>query len=155
MRMADCHPDRKHFCKGLCTHCYRKASKPRERTNYNKKYHADHQVEYRRYQHQFTTEDEIRFVATTICDWCGLPLRDESPHIDHDHHCCRTDKHCENCTRGFVHPRCNTWAINYFEWQEREFGVTDPRLADYRRRFPVPRVAGLKDPQERPAQRTT
>jgi len=146
---ATCHPDKPHLAKGMCKSCYEKMWKTPERKAKIKirmdNYHAEHQAGYRRRQHQFKLKDEIRFIATTICDWCGHPLQGESPHIDHDHRCCRTDKHCAKCTRGFVHPQCNTWAINYFEWQEREFGITDPRLADYRRRFPVPRVAGLKD----------
>jgi hypothetical protein len=145
---ATCHPDRPHWAKGLCSSCYEKRwfevpAHQATKKIYRKKYHRD--TDHGR-RHSFTLEDEIRFNAITICDWCGHSLQGETPHIDHDHRCCNNaEKHCAKCTRGFVHPQCNTWAINYFEWQERVFGITDPRLADYRHRFPVPRIAGPKD----------
>lgn len=143
MRMADCHPDRKHFCKGLCTHCYRIQPhvKAREAMQRASKEHRAYLRERmrgavgRRLYHGFSEGDEARFQAATHCDWCGQPfIVGEKPSIDHDHKCCPKPRHCYKCTRGFVHAFCNTHAIGYYEWFEKQFGITHNLLFDYRMR---------------------
>jgi hypothetical protein len=89
--------------------------------------------------HHFDEKDAVRFEGITHCDWCGLPFKDETPHVDHDRRCCKGRTHCWACTRGFTHSLCNSYAIAWFEWYELQTGVELPMLADYRRRFPVPR----------------
>jgi hypothetical protein len=152
---AECHPDKPHFATGLCNSCYQKRRwhSPAEHARMkivraNTK--PQQRATVRRRIHSFTTADDRRFMAATHCDWCGLPFNGTLPHVDHDRRCCDSPQHCVKCTRGFVHRLCNQWAISYFEWVERTFGVTDEKLRAYRNKFPVPRVAGQKDPQERP-----
>jgi hypothetical protein len=156
---AKCHPKKPHWARGLCEACYYRKlyETPEQKIRikaYRKKAWAKYRETTRRRQHSFTSEDEIRFKATTICDWCNQSLNGGLAHIDHDHRCCPIERHCAKCTRGFVHRLCNSWAISYYEWQERDFGITDPKLRDYRLRFPVPRVVSEKGSQESPVQRT-
>ena len=91
--------------------------------------------------HDFDTVDETRYRDVSACDWCGLPFNfgKESPYVDHDHACCSGIKHCFRCTRGFVHHKCNLWAIPYAEWLEKQFDIRDPKLEEYRLKFSVPR----------------
>ena len=112
-------------------------------------YRTKHFARIRGRVHSFTSADESRFVAATHCDWCAQPLNGIRPHVDHDHKCCsrKNGAHCKYCTRGFVHPHCNRLAIAYYEWLEKAFGILDSKLADYRQRFPVPRVF-LKEAQD-------
>jgi hypothetical protein len=153
-QIAHCHPERKHYCKGLCRPCYRKQPTQKAVADAYRKTPAqrkrialyeqsrDKAVVHRRCRHKFDAADEARFQAITLCDWCHQPFDGDLPSVDHDHRCCPTvtqNKHCWKCTRGFVHHRCNTLAIAYYEWLEKRFGVIDEKLADYRSRFPVPR----------------
>jgi hypothetical protein len=95
-------------------------------------------------QHSFDADDLQRYLAATLCDWCGLPFSDlKRPHVDHDHRCCdsgRTAKHCWFCTRGFLHYNCNQRILWAHEFIEAECDFISPQLAAYRVRFPVPRV---------------
>jgi hypothetical protein len=93
-------------------------------------------VSHRKRIHAFDTIDEKRFQEIVICDWCSMPFQGELPDIDHDHACCKTQKHCHFCTRGFVHSNCNVHAITHYEWLEKTFGITDDKLKVYRLRFP-------------------
>ena len=152
---AECHPDKPHFATGLCNSCYQKRRwhDPEEHARMQavrKRDKGKNQATVRRRLHAFTAEDDARFTATTHCDWCGLPLNGILPHVDHDRRCCDSPKHCVRCTRGFVHRLCNQWAISYFEWVERTFGVTDEKLRTYRNKFPVPRILRQKDPEDTP-----
>lgn len=154
---AECHPDKPHFAKGLCAPCYarKRYESPRYKVKtreYRKKAWAKYRETTRRRQHSFTVEDEIRFQAATNCDWCGQPFKGQLAHIDHNHSCCPTERHCSACTRGFVHAQCNQWAINHAEWLERNFGIVTEQLRAYREKFPL-RVVRLKDSQEVPAPR--
>jgi hypothetical protein len=154
-RVAHCHPERKHFCKGLCKACYSRlpriydkaktARNTPERRAKQKNYEQSRYkaVVHRRSKHAFDPADEARFQAAMLCGWCRQPLDGELPSIDHDHRCCSRESHCKHCwkcTRGFVHRQCNSLAIGYYEWLERKFGITDIKLAEYRFRFPVPRT---------------
>ena len=149
---ASCHPDRSHYSRGLCRPCYAqqpdiaareaKWRKSEKRKSWAREYEKGDvkAASFRRYRHSFDAQDEARFKATTVCDWCGLPfISKKRPSIDHDRRCCNSSKHCRSCTRGFVHQRCNVMAIPYYEWVESKFGFVDVKLADYRKRFPVPR----------------
>lgn len=121
---------------------------------YNKKWRTRHPpswyannkdkrgVTIRKYQHAFTPEDETRFqeISTGSCDWCGLAMNGETPHVDHDRRCCSKKKHCGRCTRGFVHFRCNINQIAAYELIEQDCGFIGPKLAEYRAKFPVPRL---------------
>jgi hypothetical protein len=150
---ATCHPDKPHYCRGLCRACYRKepsiqqASKKWRKSAVRKRWQKKYDKTpirascYRRWKHGFTPADEQRFISALYCDWCFMPFNGELPDIDHAHTCCAgTGKHCSKCTRGFVHHKCNIMAIAYFEWLEKTFGVSNGALLDYRRRFPVPRI---------------
>ena len=91
--------------------------------------------------HSFDARDFNRYELAIFCDWCGLPFNgSKRPHIDHDHRCCSGDKHCQFCTRGFLHYDCNQRILAAHELVEQECGFISPQLEDYRRRFPVPRV---------------
>jgi hypothetical protein len=91
----------------------------------------------RRWNYHFTPANELRFQMITNCDFCGLPFNGETRNIDHDHACCPTGgRSCGKCLRGFVHRFCNLYWIPSLEEFERRGGGTDPRLADYRARFP-------------------
>src|ERR1017187_4804405 len=119
-----CHPMRKYWGKGLCRTCYKKSDYAKNQSL--------KRAAFRRWQFGMTAEDERRFQTIVNCDWCGFPfLNGERPQIDHDHLCCpgSTKKHCRKCMRGFVHTACNVRAISYYEWLEKTFGVTDPKLA--------------------------
>lgn len=149
---SNCHPDRLHYCRGLCRSCYNKQPdimetnkvwrRSKKRREWSRIYDKSpvRATIYRRCRHGFDKLDEARFVSIKNCDWCGLPFNGVLPRIDHDHKCCKTKKHCYKCTRGFVHKQCNLQAIAYYEWAESEFGVVDVKLAAYRLKFPVPRT---------------
>jgi hypothetical protein len=88
----------------------------------------------RKYLYKYTPEQEAKYLVATVCDWCELPLL-ETPHQDHDRHCCFGNRSCGKCLRGLVHSLCNTSAIPWFEWYETESGVTLPMLQKYRSKF--------------------
>jgi hypothetical protein len=154
MSQAQCHPEREKYSRGLCRPCYNKETdikatstkwrKSEKRKLWAKNYDKTEprKSRHRKYRMGFSSTDELRFKVATDCDWCGQSFKGETPSIDHDHKCCAggNTKRCGKCLRGFVHHRCNTMAIAYYEWMEREFGTTDSKLLEYRARFPVPRV---------------
>jgi hypothetical protein len=105
----------------------------RESPEYKEVWRRSH----RKRVHSFTEEQEQRFLAATTCDWCGYAFDlGELPHIDHDRRCCPTMKHCESCTRGFVHANCNILGITHAEWLLSRFGALVPTLAAYYTKFP-------------------
>jgi hypothetical protein len=131
---------------GFCIDCDH--DEPRVNGTMRCQRHLELAAQYaRKWFHAFDDVDELRFQAVQAgalpCDWCGQFIKDETPHVDHDHECCDAlnGKHCYFCTRGFVHNNCNSKAIVWFEWYEQQTGVVLPMLADYRKRFPVPRAA--------------
>jgi hypothetical protein len=119
----------KHFAKGFCNkHYYKQYYKENLGSRNRKKFHS------------FNDYDETRFLSIVKCDWCGFLFKEgQIPHIDHDRRCCNSAQHCYKCTRGFVHKYCNIMAIGYYEKMEREHGFVDPKLSEYRIKFPVPR----------------
>ena len=151
MRNATCHPEKTHYARGLCRPCYDKQPsrvavdktwrKGAKNTARQKRYDKGplRAVVFRRSRHGFDNADEAKFQAIINCEWCGYPFNGELPRIDHDHRCCNGDRHCHECTRGFVHHNCNVQAIAYCEWLEKKFGTTELRLKMYRTQFPVPR----------------
>jgi hypothetical protein len=117
-----CHPERQHQAKGMCQPCYQKTMTIRKNER----------------RHNLSGAMAIRYRTITNCDWCGNPFSGMRPHIDHDHTCCSShERTCGECTRGFVHMECNSHAINYYEWLEKTFGTTDPKLSAYRTRCGV------------------
>jgi len=114
-----CHPDRPHQAHGLCGPCYMK----KKNIGRNER------------RHNLLGAMLARYKMITHCDWCGNPFNGTRPHIDHDHTCCPSHENtCGKCTRGFVHNECNACAIRYYEWLEKTFHITDPKLSAYRAR---------------------
>ena len=57
--------------------------------------------------------DKMYMDQLGLCAICHEPFGNETPTIDHNHHCC-LDKHsCGKCVRGLVHARHNA-AIGFF-----------------------------------------
>jgi hypothetical protein len=50
-----------------------------------------------------------------LWDWqdgryaCGELIDADEAEVDHDHGCCPGRKSCGKCTRGLLHPACNSW----------------------------------------------
>ena len=109
------------------SHCTRYRSTPEGKTAIG--------VNQRRHKYKFDTKDELRFQTLLNCDFCGLPLNGETPHVDHDHSCCDGKNSCGRCRRGFVHGICNRHWIPALEWYEKSSGITDPLLRKYREKF--------------------
>ena len=123
IRMAVCHPDRKHKAKGLCNPCYREQDKPARRAASKKwyglggnkrkqsAYKADPMKVYwwtikRLYN---LSPERYQELYEAGCWLCGEPFQQEKlrPPIDHDHRCCPGIKSCGKCVRGIAHHFCN------------------------------------------------
>ena len=121
-RMADCHPDRKHFGKGLCSPCYqRQYYHPHPEVNRENKLLWRHSESGARYSKDWHTKriygisveeyESLLQSQNNICTLCKEPFEDIgtkalAPVLDHDH----TNKK----VRAFIHQRCNK-AIGMFK----------------------------------------
>jgi hypothetical protein len=139
MRLAECHPDKKHYAKGKCSSCYNRDSsrawrkknpeKKREndrrwsRENKNKLWKHRHPEKYkvsaRRTwikQYGLTLEDydALLLEQSGVCAICQEP---PSPTrrlaVDHDHK--------TNAVRGLLCTRCNGWVVPVAEHWEQLF----------------------------------
>lgn len=114
MRMAECHPDRKHYGKGMCKTCYWAHPEvvARRLAGRRTPEWRSHKRGYDKLRHILiqgvTMEDYTRLVARG-CEICGAAdWRGQGPHIDHDHSCCLKALGCEKCFRGLLCHHCNT-----------------------------------------------
>ena len=119
---------------GLCTNCGQKPVLFDTRRCETCAYRAA--ARYRRRTYHYTPELEARYQAARICDFCDNPFNDSVIHQDHDHECCAGAASCGKCLRGLLHGFCNQAALGWFEWQEKEFGITHDLLKSYREKFP-------------------
>lgn len=64
MRFADCHPDMKHYAKGMCNPCWQKSVANREKKKAkSKEYHVSHRDEILRRQKQYYKANADRLKA--------------------------------------------------------------------------------------------
>lgn len=113
--MSKCHPDRRHWGKGLCIACYGK-----EYRKFNPEVNRRATAKWRiknadaiynkhlryRYGISIQTFNELYNQQHKQCKLCKQPLKKEEAVVDHNH---TTDK-----LRGIVHQKCNM-LIGWFE----------------------------------------
>jgi hypothetical protein len=128
MRMADCHPDRKYYVKGLCKTCASRAEYNRvmadperrekrrmAKLSYNRTDRC--RANRARTSYGISQEQALELVRRTHCDICGVKLTfgqhcDTSKHIDHCH---KTGMVrgvlCSACNRALGLTKDDTWRI--------------------------------------------
>lgn len=73
--------------------------------NRSKGFCVTHRATAERYK---LSEEEVNRREKGVCDLCGgPPSQGRSLHVDHDHSCCKGDRTCGKCNRGFLCPTCN------------------------------------------------
>lgn len=107
MRLAECHPDRKHLARGLCKQCYDKwqGSRSRARRNEAARRWAKANLEKirsARRRYLYGLDDATYIARANAQDFkCKVCLVGPPEHIDHDH---ETGKArgllCGHCNRG-------------------------------------------------------
>src|SRR5881394_1262910 len=101
MKLASCHPERKHSCKGLCKQCYQKDFRDRNRSKrraYDKKRYAEsggypseilERMEFlrikRHYGLDFESFHSLLLAQGSKCAICKQPQTGRKLSIDHDH----------------------------------------------------------------------
>lgn len=102
-RASDCHPDARHYARGLCFQCYKKEN--RERYTYYE-WRSKLLKEYGLTQSSF---DELLKSQGGCCAICGTPLdtTKKNVHVDHDHDKPGTHRNilCQSCNVGLGHFR--------------------------------------------------
>ena len=104
-RQAECHPDRKHHCRGLCRYCYNKQWK-RDHPERAAEYYRRHRQEWRRYMlvskwgMSPAEYDEMLEAQGGVCAICKGSEKDgRYLSVDHDHN--------SGKVRGLLCQRCN------------------------------------------------
>ena len=122
IRMAKCHPDRRHFGKGLCSSCYQKQyfhpnpevdkqSKSRwDKSEAGDRYRKEWRIK-KLYGITLAEYNSILASQNNLCALCKEPFIDAQRHrggpvLDHDH---TTKKN-----RAFIHRTCNV-VLGYLE----------------------------------------
>ena len=118
-KKADCHPEKKHFVKGLCGGCYAKQRYEKDKEGF--RYRA--QVSFYRYQYGLDYEKilMLRRKQGELCAVCGSKAK--TLHLDHDH---ETKE-----VRGLVCTRCNI-VLGLIEDR-----VRFEKAREYRQRAPI------------------
>jgi len=122
-RLASCHPDRRHYAKGLCFKCYdnerHKVRYPAQRDRYIAQAKARYvknkrkifwralQTKFGITQEQYETLFAKQKGKCAICAGALKDVRREYFCVDHDHTCCKGKKSCGKCVRGLLCLTCN------------------------------------------------
>lgn len=124
MRMANCHPDRRHTAKGLCNSCYHTEHKKLNRARYREqgnKWQAEDRVKQAVYKRRSRYGDiaNLAFVCADRCEACRTPFTsDRQKHVDHSHRRPRDD-----AFRGILCSGCNHALGNLQDSEERILGL--------------------------------
>lgn len=110
--MAECHPDRRHFAKGLCSTCYQRQNVAKWRASNPDAKPRQQGYDYLR-KYGLTTEQVALAVAEQggRCAICGKVKR-----LVVDHH------HATGRVRGMLCIRCNTF-LGYLESEDLEAAI--------------------------------
>jgi hypothetical protein len=130
MRMATCHPERKHKGRGLCSNCYKKWQienvpgyrEKHKAWNSKRKNYSHGNARFSR--HGITRDIyEARYRQQNgLCAICNNPpAPDKTLVIDHDHNCCPGIKSCGKCFRSLLCRDCNL-VLYFLEKFQREPG---------------------------------
>lgn len=100
-RIAECHPDKKHFAKGKCKNCYMQSfreARPEYREE-NKRVSKDWRY---RTQYGMSSADVSNLLASqsSKCACCGKAISGSSVRVDHCH--------ATGYVRGLLCHECNT-----------------------------------------------
>lgn len=99
--VATCHPDRKHFAKGMCERCYANEYQRGDRIRgYQLKFYFGLTSE--RYEAMLHAQGG----RCAICE-CQDPGGRGSWHVDHNHACCPGKRSCGRCVRALLCRACN------------------------------------------------
>lgn len=123
--VAECHPDEKHFAKGLCERCYSKrkhSGRTPSQVRHSKQWYRDHHFK-RTFGMSAAERDALVVAHGGVCDICKRPEVGETRkalNIDHDHATGRIrGVLCGHCNRaiGLLRddPRLLAAAIEYLK----------------------------------------